>query len=215
MTAEAPRFASVILAAGAATRFGRPKMLSPLPGAGTVLATAVRPHLEAGVERVVVVLGCRGGEVREAAGLPADPRVRVVLNGGWEEGMASSLRLGIERCGDAVGALVALGDQVGVGADRVRSIVGAWSPGCPIVVPVHEQRASHPVLFSRELWPELLRLRGDVGGRSVVERHWAEARLVAAEPLWDLDTPEDYEAFLRGEGAARERGLLPPGRREV
>ena len=207
-------FASVILAAGGATRMGRPKMLLRLPRGTTALAAAVLPHLEAGVHRVVVVLGSCAEEVRREAGLADDPRLMLVVNSGWEEGMASSLRHGIAACEGASAVLVALGDQVGVDAARVRRIIETWSPGCPLVVPVHGEHASHPVLFARELWPELLHLEGDVGARAVVTRHWAEARLVGVEPLWDLDRQEDYEALLRGDGP-RVTGLPAPSSGKV
>jgi molybdenum cofactor cytidylyltransferase len=207
-------FASLILAAGAGTRMGRPKMLLRLPQGTTALTAAVTPHLEAGVHKVVVVLGSRAEETRQGAGLPDDPRLIFVVNPGWEEGMASSLRRGIDACEGESAILVALGDQVGVDAARVRNILEAWSPGCPLVVPVHGERASHPVLFSRELWPELLRLEGDLGARAVVTRHWGEARLVSAEPLWDLDRQEDYESLLRGEQPPA-CGLPAPGKDEV
>lgn len=187
---------SLILAAGASRRMGRPKQLLPLPGGGTVLARAVAPHLEAGLARVLVVLGWDAARVQAAAGLPNDPRLRVIVNEAWEEGMASSLRRGIEACGGAEAVLVALGDEPGVTVRRIESLLAAWSSQTPLVVPVREGRPSRPVIFSRSLFPELLRLAGDEGGRAVVRRHWSQAVQVEAEPLLDLDTPADYQALL-------------------
>jgi molybdenum cofactor cytidylyltransferase len=198
--------ASVILAAGASTRMGRPKMLLPV-GGSTLLAAAVAPHLEAGVGRVIVVLGSEAEAVGRSAGLPEDPRMRIVVNEGWSEGMASSLRRGLGECGSAAAALVALGDEPGVTAERVRRIVGAWEPGVPLVVPVHGGRASHPVLFDRRLWSELESIAGDVGAREVVRRHGAEAVRVECAPLADLDTPGDYQDHLRGRSGRGRRGL--------
>jgi nicotine blue oxidoreductase len=176
---------------------GRPKMLLPL-GGGTLLSAVATALLDAGLERVVVVLGCDAETVRAAAGLPDDPRLRVVVNDDWRSGMASSLRRGLEECGGAGAALVVLGDQVGLDPERVDRIVAAWRPGVPLVVPVHGGRAGHPVLFARELWGELRALSGDVGGRDVVKRHLERAVLLPAEPLADLDTEEDLRRHLAG-----------------
>lgn len=201
--------ASVVLAGGASSRMGRPKMLLPW-GAGTVLSASVGAHLEAGVDLVVVVLGPGGEEVWRGSGLHPDPRLRSVVNEAWREGLASSLRRGLEECGEATAVLVALGDQPGVTASRIRRIVEAWQPGTRLVVPVQGQRAGHPVLFDRSLWDELLALSGDAGAREVVRRHWGEAVTVEAEPLFDIDTEEDYQALREGRGSRSPAGWKVP-----
>jgi molybdenum cofactor cytidylyltransferase len=66
----------------------------------------------------------------------------------------------------------------------------------PLVVPVHAGGTGHPVLFDRCLFDELRVLRGDVGARAVVRRHWAEAVQVVAEPVLDIDTEAAYVAAL-------------------
>ena len=209
MTAWTDEITSIILAAGASKRMGRPKMLLPYRS-GTVLSSAVAPHLEAGVGRVIVVLGHRADEVRSAAGLPADPRLTLVVNVDWAEGMASSIRRGLDECGDAKAVLLALGDQPGVDADRVKALLSAWTPDVRLVVPVHGDRGSHPVLFARSLFPELRDLRGDVGAREVVRRHWAEAVRVPAPALADVDTEEDYRTLLEGSPGRPAEGLKLP-----
>jgi molybdenum cofactor cytidylyltransferase len=83
----------------------------------------------------------------------------------------------------------------------------------PLVVPVHAGRAGHPVLFARALFPELLALRGDVGARAVVERHWDQARRVEGDPPVDVDTEADYRAVREGRPASPDEGLpVPPDR---
>jgi CTP:molybdopterin cytidylyltransferase MocA len=199
----------LILAAGASRRFGRPKMLLPL-GRGTVLSSVVAPHLEAGLDPVVVVLGADSEAVRAGAGLPADPRLRVVVNEDWARGMSSSLRRGLWECRSADAVVVALGDQPGVTAERIRALMAAWTPGTPLVVPVHGGRAGHPVLFARSLFDELEALRGDVGAREVVRRHWAQAAQVSAVALLDIDIEADYAALRQGAPARADEGLELP-----
>jgi molybdenum cofactor cytidylyltransferase len=189
--------AGVVLAAGASRRLGRPKLLLRL-GDRTLLRGSVDPLLDAGLDPVVVVLGSQADEVRRGAGLGDDPRLRVVTNPEWAEGMASSLRRGLQECAGAGAVVLALGDQTGLCADRVEALVEAWRSGARLVLPVHAGRAGHPVLFSRGLWPELQQLAGDVGAREVVLRHREEATLVESEPLRDIDTEADYQALLQG-----------------
>ena len=204
-----PEIASIVLAAGASSRMGRPKMLLPL-GDRTLLAAAVAPHLEAGRGRVVVVLGKDARRVRAEAGLPADPRLHVVVNRRWRDGMSSSLRRGLDACAGADAVLVALGDEPGVTAGRIRLIADAWRPDVPLVVPmVSHAQAGHPVLFAQCLWEDLRGLRGDVGARAVVQEHRDRAVRVRVPPLADLDVEGDYRDYLEGRAKAPS-GLAVP-----
>jgi CTP:molybdopterin cytidylyltransferase MocA len=206
---RAAEIASIILGAGGSSRMGRPKMLLPI-GGGTMLAGAVAPHLEAVNGRVVVVLGKDARRVRAEAGLPVDPRLHVVVNRRWREGMASSLRRGLEVVKGADAVLIALGDQPGVTADRIARIVAAWKPDVPLVVPVvSASKTGHPVLFAQCLWDDLRALRGDVGAREVVKRHWYRAARIQVEPLADVDFEGDYRDYLEGRRPA-ESGLDRP-----
>jgi molybdenum cofactor cytidylyltransferase len=190
--------AGIVLAAGGSTRMGRPKMLLPAPG-GTLLSAAIEPLLEAGLDRVVVVLGNRAEEVRRSAQLPADPRLVFVVCADWAAGMASSLKRGLQACADADAVVIALGDQPGVTAERIGMITAAFGPGRDLVVPVHREIPAHPVLFGRSLFAELEALSGDVGAREVVRRHGHEAVRIEVESLPDIDTEEDYRRFLASE----------------
>jgi len=211
--------AALVLAAGGSRRMGRPKMLLPLPG-GTVLATVVSRLLAAPVDRIVVIVGHEAAAVRAGAGLPDDARVMVLDNPDWNEGLSSSLRRGLLACPEADALVAALGDQPGVDAEVVRRLVEAWRQGARLAVPVQGRsgdgsasRAGHPVLFDRSLRGELLALTGDVGAREVLHRHGDEAARIDAPGLPDLDTEEDYRAFLEGRTAAGPQGLeLPRGK---
>jgi len=201
--------ASIVLAAGASSRMGRPKMLLPL-GGQTLLAATVRPHLEAGRGRVVVVLGKDARRIRAEAGLPIDPRLHVVVNRRWRDGMSSSLRRGLDACAGADAVLIALGDEPGVTVDRIGLIADAWQPGTALVIPmVSDTQAGHPVLFAQCLWEDLRGLRGDVGARAVVRRHWDRAVRVPVPALADIDAEGDYRDYLEGRAPARS-GLAVP-----
>jgi CTP:molybdopterin cytidylyltransferase MocA len=197
--------AGLVLAAGASRRLGRNKLLLPFRD-GTVLSTTVARLLASRLDRVIVVLGHAEGEVRSRAGLSEDPRLAIVSNAGWEEGMASSLRRGVEAAAEAEAVIVALGDQPDTDPEVVGRLVAAYRSGAPLAVAAlvgpgsaEVERPGHPVLFARALFPELLALRGDTGARDVVRRHWREAAKVSALPLHDVDTEDDYRALLERE----------------
>ena len=90
--------AAVVLAAGASTRLGEPKQLIAI-GGETLLERAVRTAREAGCAPVVVVLGADAERIRERCDLGD---ALAVVNEEWQEGMASSIRIGVAartRCG--------------------------------------------------------------------------------------------------------------------
>jgi CTP:molybdopterin cytidylyltransferase MocA len=188
---------------------GRPKALLPL-GDGTVLSTVTERVLQAGVDRLVLVLGHEAEWVRTKARLPDDPRLRIVVHAGWAEGMASSLRAGLEASGDAEAALVVLGDQPGLDPGTIDRLLAAWRGGARIAAVAHGGRLTHPVLFDRSLFAALRLLQGDAGARGVLRAHADEVAHVPGLPLHDLDAPPDYDAFVSGRPAAEDEGLDLP-----
>jgi molybdenum cofactor cytidylyltransferase len=190
--------AGVILAAGAATRFGKPKQLLAWNGEPLVRSVALTA-LQAGLSPVVVVTGAAAAEVEACVHeLP----VTLARNERWQDGQASSLQRGIAACPPATGSAVfLLADQPHVTTEIIRALVETHATGLHrIVAPlIQEERRGNPVLFDRETFADLQGLRGDVGGRAIFSKHrvhflpWHDARL-----LTEIDTQEDYQRLLEG-----------------
>ena len=194
--ADSLQFGAVILAAGASTRMGEPKQLLPLAGR-PLLVHAVEATLASPAWPVVVVLGANAGQIRPVL---ARYPVLVAENPAWAEGMASSLRAGIEtlrqfsRALDA--ALVVLCDQPAFSADVVARLVAAQrASGRSIAAAHYAGRTGAPALFLREHFPALSALTGEEGARTLL--HSLADRVVPVDlPALavDLDTPADYAA---------------------
>jgi molybdenum cofactor cytidylyltransferase len=190
--------AGIVLAAGASTRLGRPKQLLDLAGK-PVIAHVVERALAAGLDEVIVVTGGAGEAVAAAL---ADAPVRIVANPAFRDGQSTSLIAGLRLLPDAIDAVVVLlGDQPGVDPADIGSVVARRRepPFPPIVMTAYGSQRSHPVLFGREVFPELLAITGDQGGRDVIRAHAAEVAAipsVLAEPPLDLDTEDAYKALL-------------------
>lgn len=124
-------------------------------------------------------------------GVPVD-RARVVVNPDPERGMCSSLALAVAAAGDAAALAVLLADLPGVGAEAVRAVVAAWTPG-RIAVGRYAGRRGHPVVMSPDLWRDALKLAGpDEGARALLAaRPWLVDDVDVPGDPTDLDTPED------------------------
>lgn len=189
MSAE-PETAALVLAAGSSRRFGEQKLLAPLRGRPLV-RWAVESALGSNVDRVLVVAGEEGSAVRDALeDLPA----AVVLNPDPEEGMASSIRVGVVALPDGVEwVVILLGDQPEVTPELVNRVLEARDSGRPMVAPVYQGRQGNPVAFHSSVFSELEALTGDEGARPLLKRDPGRVtRLELDLPMpRDVDTRED------------------------
>jgi molybdenum cofactor cytidylyltransferase len=187
------KVAAIILAAGESSRMGQLKQLLPWAGT-TLLAWQVGQMRLAGAEEVVVVLGHEAQAIRQQAGdLPA----RVIVNEGYTEGRASSLRAGAEALPDDTGAVLILSVDQPRPAAIARALIERWQEtGAPLVLPGFGERRGHPVLVDGSLLDELRNVtEAELGLRAVTERHGPEAEIVPIENMnlnVDLNTPADY-----------------------
>ncbi len=191
--------AVVVLAAGQATRMGGLKLGMRL-GEKSVLRCVMDSALASPVAEVVVVLGYGADELKQE--LPANDRVRVVFNPSFADGQSTSLKAGIQALAPEMqAAILLLGDQPLISPEAIRALIAAFRirPANLIRAVYRGALASHPVLFSRRLFAELLQVTGDRGGRELLLRHQEEALTVKLDldPPVDIDTMEDYLALAK------------------
>lgn len=186
----AVRVAGVVLAGGAGRRFGMPKALVEHQGV-LFVERAARVLADGGCSPVVVVLGAAADEVRARADLTG---MTVVVNPGWDTGMGSSLRVGIDALTstDVDAAVVLPVDMPGIGAEAVRRVAEMAGTGA-LVAASHDGRRSHPVLLGREHWAGArAAATGDAGARGYLRDR--EVVLVPCDDIsagFDVDRPED------------------------
>ena len=184
----------LVLAAGAATRFGAQKQLAELDGI-PLLEHSLRAMTAAPVGRVVVVLGSSGDEIAVAVDLHgADP----ILCRRWEEGQSASLACGLAELADCEAVVVTLGDQPRVSPDAIRRVIAARS-GAAAVRATYGGNPGHPVLLERELFGPLRNVSGDKGARNLLLS--VPVLDVACDDLGggeDVDTPAELDALRAG-----------------
>jgi molybdenum cofactor cytidylyltransferase len=197
--------AGILLAAGGSKRFGAPKQMAPL-GRRTMLQTVLRNVLAArGLGKVFVVLGHRDRVVLASLGrLARHPRVHVVVNRRYAAGMSTSLRAGLAGARGFDASAIFLGDQPALGPGDIEAVVNAYrAVPCETAHGTVRGRRAHPVIIGKELYPELRRLRGDVGARAVVEAHRDRAAMAELPPGTQLDV--DHRKDLKSKISACRR----------
>jgi molybdenum cofactor cytidylyltransferase len=184
--------AAAILAAGESKRMGQPKALVPFQGSTFVehLIGATR-HPRVGITRVV--LGAGAEAIR--ANLKVEP-AWIVVNADWPTGQLSSIHAAIRSlpAGATEGILICPVDHPLVSAHLVGQLIAAFDAGGKmIVLPKHNGRRGHPVLFGAGVYEELLEAPVAVGARQVVWNHAAEVAEVETEEegvILNLNDPE-------------------------
>jgi molybdenum cofactor cytidylyltransferase len=189
---------AILLGAGKSKRMGVDKLSLPW-GKKTVLEHCFETLLRSKVEEVAVVLDLRKKGIKD---LFLRPRVKIVINPHSKKGMSTSIRRGLQVIDPySQGILIALGDQPYLKARTINALISAFSQRKEgIILPSFQGRAGHPVIFHQKYKKELLSLKGDVGGRSIIERHPEDVRRVpvkSAGVVKDIDTWQDYKKGFR------------------
>ncbi|HVB73168.1 MAG TPA: nucleotidyltransferase family protein [Ktedonobacteraceae bacterium] len=205
-----PQTAAIILAAGSSSRMGggRHKLLLPLHDR-PVLAHALDAVLASQARPVVLVLGHQAEQVRaNIAAYITHPDLNIIENTDYLQGMSTSLRLGVQTLqsrsytklsnGEIDSALVLLGDQPLITARDIDTLIATYRmTGKRIVAPTYNGKRGNPILFDAGLFPELLEVTGDEGGRSVLERHRDDiATVEMGNPLANIDV-DTWDAYQR------------------
>jgi molybdenum cofactor cytidylyltransferase len=190
-------FGAVVLAAGLSSRMTSVnKLLMPI-GDRPVIRHVVQTVLDTSLDPVTVVIGHDREAFRTA--LERLP-VQIVGNDDYEEGLASSIRVGVAAIAADVGAAVfLLGDMPLIAPRHLRPLLAAFAPaeGRSICIPTYGTKRGNPVVWSAQHFPRLLELSGDQGARVLfrdLADHIFEVEMPDDAVLVDIDTQAALDA---------------------
>ncbi len=188
----------VIVAGGESKRLGIPKQLLSYQGE-TLLNRLIANLKQATNFPVFLILGASAEKIIQEIGATD---FSITINENWREGMASSIRLGIQvaqkNIPDLEGILMVVCDQPFIAVHNIQALIQLQQhTGLPIAACFYSNTLGTPALFHKSIFPDLLELHGDVGAKNIILQRGAEvAKLHFEEGLVDIDTPEDYQQLL-------------------
>jgi molybdenum cofactor cytidylyltransferase len=185
----------LVLAAGAATRFGSSKQLAELDGR-PLLEHAIRAMVASPVGRVAVVLGSGAEEVQASVDMHG---ADVLVCRRWAEGQSASLACGLAELSGCEAVVVTLGDQPLMSPDAIRRVIAAREFGAAAVRATYNGEPGHPVLLERRLFERMRDVTGDHGARNLLIS--VRTREVPCDDLGggqDVDTPAQLDALRAG-----------------
>ena len=184
----------VLMAAGNASRFNANKLLMDYAGK-PLIRHAMESAAAECIDAVTVVT--QYDVIEQMAG---DMGFACVRNDHPEWGASYTVRLGTAALQDCDAILYMVSDQPRLTRASVRKTVDAWREAPTyIIAPASGERTGNPCVFPKAMFPELMALEGDVGGKKVIRRHPELLRTVQIEEaeLFDCDTPQALEELKR------------------
>lgn len=199
--------AGLLLAAGSSTRMGQPKQLLRV-GGEALIVRGLREALNSELDLIVLVLGYKAGKIRkELKSYLHHQKLKIIENRNYKEGISSSIVAGlseVEAGYDHV--MIILADMPHISSSLINLLLRQYlTSRLPLGAIKVKGKRSHPVIFSRQLYHELLKLQADIGARSLFQKYSDRVCLVEPEDLYDdldIDTPQDYIEF---QNSLRER----------
>jgi len=192
---EKNKVASVILAGGGAKRMGYPKPLLMWKGK-PILVHLIEASREAELCPILIISGAYHQDIQQVIrGFP----VELIYNPDWENGQSTSVAAAIAALpAETEAAIFLLADQPFMPAKLLTMLSDTFKhTHAAVIAPYVGKQRGNPLLFSREVFPELAQLTGDQGGRALLSKYqitqvpWDDAGI-----LFDVDTPEDYQRLL-------------------
>jgi molybdenum cofactor cytidylyltransferase len=189
----------ILLAAGTSRRLGEPKQLLEF-GGKTLLRRSAEAAKNSRSDAIVVVFGSNSERFEgELEGLDLE----IVCNENWIDGMGSSIRAGLNRLLEIEPALTAVivmvCDQPFVSSELVDKLIAKFlEEKASIVASKYAETFGVPALFEKELFRELMDLRGTKGAKTLIVIFQGLAEFVDfPKGNVDIDTAEDYSKLLQ------------------
>lgn len=190
--------AGVILAAGISKRFGRLKQLVKFNGK-TLIETVLDTALESNLDQITVVLGKDYEKVVKTVSDKLNiKRLSSVINNNYIYGQSTSVKAGLSAVMDRFNsAMFIVADQPLLSSKIIDNLILKFTESeKDICVPLCKGDRKNPVIFSRNLYPDILKLKGDGGAKELIKANRYRTLFVDIdEPLcfFDIDTHKDLE----------------------
>lgn len=191
--------AVVIIAAGESKRLGSPKQLLLLDK-DSMLNRLIKMVQKAVDFPIYLVLGANAEKIK--AQLPIT-NLNILENNEWQEGMGSSIRIGVQAVIDSAnkhdGVLILVCDQPHLSESSIKDLISLQdNKKSAITASFYANVAGTPALFHQSVFSDLLALNGDQGAKRIIqERDQELAKLQFEKGVLDIDTPEDYQQLLK------------------
>lgn len=184
----------IILASGFSKRFKSDKLTYSILGK-PIVEHVVKNCLGSKLDEVIVVY--RNNEIYECL---MNLDIKLIRNDYAEEGMAASLRIGVENADrGSDGYMILMGDQILFNSSDINRMIVEFEEREKIIAAAYDGKRRTPVIFPSSYYDKLLKMKGDEGGRGILRDKSNERYYLQFEKIKsiDIDRREDVETVLQ------------------
>lgn len=181
----------IILASGFSSRMGEDKLLLSLKSE-KIIETVLKTSISSDLDRVIIVY--RKEEIKE---ISRRYKIKAILNENASLGQSESIKIGISSIKEESDFMFIMGDQPFLKVSTINKLINEFKKtNKNILIPYYDGIRGMPSIFAYKYKDELLELKGDKGGRDLLEKYsWDLERIYLKDRLAgiDIDTKEDLE----------------------
>jgi molybdenum cofactor cytidylyltransferase len=198
------KIGGVILAAGESKRFNGIKHCADI-GGRSLIHHITTQALNSNLDSITLVLGHEMEKIkRSMGGITESERLTIIENPDFQNGMSSSLKVGLNSLSQKMDALMfILGDQPNITSELLNKLIVAYRDSSarlciPIVTTESGPRQGNPVIIGRNLFDELGKISGDIGAKELVNEYLSYANLVVVSEnsQFQINTQNDLREYL-------------------
>lgn len=194
---------AILLAAGQSTRMnGENKLLKEIKGK-TLIQRAVQNILLSSVDEIVIITGFQSEIIEEKVG--KNKKIKFILNNNYKDGMASSIKKGIENLSKKSEAFfISLGDMPMVNQSIYNKLIKSRHnynkkkkplDKKEIFIPTYLDQTGNPILFSKFMKDKIMQIDGDIGAKKIIElnkKNILNIPFKSKGVILDFDTKTDF-----------------------
>lgn len=181
----------IILASGFSSRMGEDKLLLELNGE-VIIESVIKAALDSDLDKVIIVY--RQEKVKD---IGDKYNIETILNENADLGQSESIKTGVSTIKEESHYMFIMGDQPFLKPAIVNKLIESFKASDKnLMIPYYDGRKGMPSIFAYKYRNDLLELKGDKGGRDLLEEYsWDLEKVYFEErlPGIDIDTKEDLE----------------------
>jgi len=191
----------ILLAAGESSRMGKPKQLLNYKDTnllGWIISVIEKSSIS--TDQAVVVLGAKQDKIiKEFRSLS----IPIVENHTWEQGMHTSIKVGlkylIKHQKKINAVIIMVGDQPATTPEHIDKMINTYiEMRVPIVASEYNEAIGVPALFDKAMFGDLFSLKKGGGAKIIIQRNIEKAVSIhLPNGEIDIDSPDDYKKLLK------------------
>ena len=188
----------IILAAGGSLRLGTPKQLLQYKSQ-SLLKKIVRIAVEVEPNNSLVVIGAQKESMQKEL---AQTGIAIAVNNNWQQGMSSSIKIGLTqllKSNAALGGCIfSVCDQPFITAGLLQNLIKKHQQSSKgIIAAAYAGIFGTPVLLDKKYFEDLMHLQNDEGAKKILHKYNHDLATIPFEGgEVDIDTKEDYKKLI-------------------